>query len=108
MKGVFSGGSVPTRRLHLREARVAFQPDSVAYNPRIVVHAYWAVKCANCNVDLLLADLGPHQSEFMPLMEESSYADPFEVLCEACGQTHAYTRMKVILLLQEPQVRKVS
>ena len=71
-------------------------------------HAYWAVTCANCNVDLLLGDLGPHHSELMPTMEGSSFADPFEVPCEACGQIHTYTRMQVILLLQEPQVRKVS
>jgi hypothetical protein len=74
----------------------------------IMQHAYWAVKCANCNIELLLKDLGPSHSGFMPVLEVSEYANPFEVPCEACGQTYSYTRMQVIALLQEPIVRKVS
>jgi hypothetical protein len=75
-----------------------------------MVHLYWAVKCANCDIDLLLEDLGPYDwdSGLLPVLEEPKFAEPFEIPCETCGQTRTYTRIQLILLRQESIVRKVS
>ena len=71
-------------------------------------HAYWAVRCVNCDLNLLLKDLGPNHPDWMPVLEAKEFAVPFEVRCEDCGQTHTYSRMQVMPVRQEPPARKAS
>jgi hypothetical protein len=71
-------------------------------------HLYWSVKCANCNLDLLLKDLGPYPGlGMMPILEDLEFTDYFAAPCETCGETHKYPRNQLMLVRKLPIARGV-
>lgn len=66
-------------------------------------HAYLGVRCTDCEFEILLKDLGPHQPVDIPAFDKFSAS--FEVSCEACGELHTYSFKQLIVLHQESIVR---
>jgi hypothetical protein len=76
-------------------------PRDQGYNfPNAMKHLYWAVRCPDCNMPILVTDAGIYDPNQMPVLGAAS-PKTFPAPCGACQQTHTYKREELGLFIFE-------
>jgi hypothetical protein len=61
-------------------------------------HAYWAVRCPDCNMPILVTQAGIYDPDRMPVLGDAA-PRAFPAPCGACRQTHTYRREELGLVI---------
>jgi len=64
-------------------------------------HLYWAVRCPECTMPILVTDAGIYDPNQMPILGDAT-PKTFPAPCGACQHTHTYRREELGLFIFDP------